>query len=114
MICCLAALLLISFASSVVQQEGEPEWTASARVTAYCLQGTMRNGQYVHQGAAATDRSVIPEGSLIEIESLGTYISKDTGGAVNGWHIDVWEPSCTVARQIGNSYRMVRITRWGY
>lgn len=91
-----------------------PEPWVNARVTAYCLQGRMRNGEYVHSGAAATDRTYIPEGSLIEIENLGTYISKDTGGVVRGWHIDVWTPSCATAYQIGNSFRRVRITRWGY
>jgi len=36
----------------------------------------------------AVDRSVIPYRSTISIDSVGTRIAKDTGGAIIGYHID--------------------------
>ncbi|UUV47089.1 3D domain family protein [Bacillus phage vB_BanS-Thrax5] len=40
-------------------------------------------------GIIATDPSVIPLNSIVEIEGLGTYIALDTGSAIQGNRIDI-------------------------
>ena len=93
----------------------ELPWTNTARITSYCLQGRTRSGTPVRPGVVATDPSVIPLGSLIEIESLPlTYTAEDTGGGVRGWHIDVWDRDCNWSIQWGIRQRNVRVIRWGW
>jgi 3D (Asp-Asp-Asp) domain-containing protein len=93
----------------------ELPWTARATVTAYCHGGLMRSGRQTYVGAVATDRSVIPEGSLVTIEGLGgPYVSEDTGSGVRGWWVDVFTPDCGRAQQIGRSQRAIRVERWGW
>lgn len=71
--------------------------------TAYCLRGTMANGHYVHPGAIAVDPRVIPMGSRIFVPGYGWGTAEDTGGAIIGYHIDVWMSDCSQA---------MRSTRW--
>ena len=61
--------------------------------TAYSLRGRMANGQNVHLGAIAADPRVLPLGTVVFIEGLGTYTVKDTGGAIKGNRIDIWMPT---------------------
>ena len=71
----------------------------------YCAQGTimasigdgggwcgaMANGEVVHRGAAACDRSRLGERFRIQGDPLGlTYECKDTGSAVHGHHRDIF------------------------
>lgn len=51
----------------------------------------------------AVDPSVIPYGSRVKIPALGngTFIAEDTGGAINGNHIDVYMANGDIARQWG-------------
>lgn len=51
----------------------------------------MANGEVVHQGAAACDRSRLGERFRIVGDPLGlTFECKDTGSAVHGHHRDIW------------------------
>ena len=53
--------------------------------------GAMANGEVVHQGAAACDRSRLGERFRIVGDPLGlTFECKDTGSAVHGHHRDIW------------------------
>jgi 3D (Asp-Asp-Asp) domain-containing protein len=88
--------------------------TLMARITAYCLRGVMRNGEYVHAGAVATDRRVLPEGTRLTIDGLpGIYVSKDTGSGVLGAHVDVWMASCADAVRWGSQTRSVAVLPMG-
>ena len=58
--------------------------------TAYSLRGKMANGQTVHSGAIAADPRILPIGTIVHIEGMGTFTVKDTGGAIKGSRIDVW------------------------
>lgn len=78
--------------------------------TAYCLQGTMANGHYVHYGAVATDTSVIPMGTRMYIPGYGYGRAEDTGKAVRGRHIDVWVSSCSAAMHM-TKYVTITILR---
>lgn len=57
----------------------------------------------------AVDPDVIPLYSIVEIESLGAYISLDTGGAIRGQRIDVYFESKDDAQKFGRQNLMARI-----
>ena len=68
--------------------------------TAYCLTGKMANGQRVHSGAIAADPRVLKLGTRVKIHGMGTYVVKDTGGAIKGNRLDIWM-GCREARLFG-------------
>lgn len=113
-----APLAELELAPEMVLRGDDPSPTATppARsvgvftITAFCLRGQMRNGEYVHHGAVATDRRVLPEGTRMTIDGLpGLYVSKDTGSGVIGAHVDVWMESCQDAIRWGRQYRTVEV-----
>lgn len=59
--------------------------------------------------AVAVDPSVIPLGSTVYIEGLGTFTAKDTGGAIKGNRIDLLVGSKSEAYSIGVQYRNVYV-----
>lgn len=82
-------------------------------VSAYCLNGVMANGWWVHNGAVAAPPN-IPFGSLVEIEGLGVFRVEDRGSAITYGHLDVWVPNCWTAEQFGRRYPAVRLLRYGW
>ncbi|SDW23498.1 3D (Asp-Asp-Asp) domain-containing protein [Marinococcus luteus] len=64
---------------------------------------TNRNAKVI-----AVDPDVIPLGSEVQIEGMGTYTAADTGGAINGNRIDVHVPSKSEAYSFGR--RSVEVT----
>lgn len=76
-------------------------------ITAYCLTGVMRDGTYTRDGSIAADLRIHPLGTVLYVEDLGTYVVRDSGGGVLGWHVDIWFPSCTDALNFGRQYRNV-------
>ena len=84
-------------------------WSATARVTMYtCVElgGCNRtaSGLWPYEGVVAVDPRVIPLGSMVWIEGLGTFLAADTGSAVRGNHIDVYVADYGRARQWGIRY----------
>lgn len=71
------------------------------RASAYCLTGKMANGQRVHNGAIAADPRVLKLGTKVKIQGMGTFVVKDTGGAIKSNRIDIWMGSCRAARVFG-------------
>lgn len=61
----------------------------------------------VNPRVIAVDPSVIPLGSMVEVEGLGVYIAGDTGGAIKGNIIDIHYP--TVSQALSWGRRNVRI-----
>ena len=49
----------------------------------------------------AVDPNVIPMGSQVHLEGLGTFIAEDTGGAIKGNRIDVYMEDHNQALQFG-------------
>ncbi|SDW09944.1 3D (Asp-Asp-Asp) domain-containing protein [Marinococcus luteus] len=49
----------------------------------------------------AVDPDVIPLGSTVKVEGMGTYEAADTGGAINGNRIDVHVPTNSEALSFG-------------
>jgi 3D (Asp-Asp-Asp) domain-containing protein len=82
------------------QKEPEKRYI-EIEATAYCLRGTMFNGEYVHKGAISVDPKVIPLGTRGYIEGIGDVVASDTGGAVKGNIVDIWMPSYEEAMNWG-------------
>ena len=73
-------------------------WTGAARVTMYtCVElggcNATASGLWPEVGMVAVDPNVIPLGSTIWIQGLGTFLAADTGSLVRGAHIDVFSTS---------------------
>lgn len=66
------------------------------------------NITYNGLGIIATDPSVIPLNSIVEIEGLGTYIALDTGSAIQGNRIDILMANSTLTDNWGR--RNVNVT----
>ena len=62
-------------------------------VTCYDLAGVTASGAYAGPESVAVDPRVIPLGAHVFIQGVGTRTADDTGGAIIGQHVDIWEPS---------------------
>lgn len=63
----------------------------------------------VNPRVIAVDPSVIPLGSLVEVQGLGVYIAGDTGGAIKGRIIDIHYSSVSQALSWGRRNVNIRI-----
>jgi 3D (Asp-Asp-Asp) domain-containing protein len=85
----------------------------SFTATAYCKGAVTAAGVAAQAGVAAADPSLLPLGSVIELDSPdsrydGIYSIVDTGPAVQGALIDIYIWSCHEALKFGR--RPVRLT----
>ena len=85
--------------------------------TAYSVEGTGASGKWSHPGAVAADRKVLPLNSRIRIYGAGRYSGdytvEDTGGKVDGHHIDVYMPSLAEAKKFGHQRVKVVVLKYG-
>ncbi|MDP9170137.1 MAG: 3D domain-containing protein [Acidobacteriota bacterium] len=85
--------------------------------TAYSVEGTGASGKWSHPGTVAADRNVLPLNSRIRIYGAGRYSGdytvEDTGGKVDGRHIDVFMPSTAEAKKFGRQRVKVVILKYG-
>ncbi|GEK91921.1 3D domain-containing protein [Alkalibacterium kapii] len=63
----------------------------------------------VNPRVIAVDPSVIPLGSMVEVEGMGVYLAGDTGGAINGKIIDIHFSTVAEALKWGRRNVTVRI-----
>jgi len=70
-------------------------------VTCYSIYGETATGVPTSMAVVAVDPSVIPLGSSIFIGGVGTRLAADTGGAIYGNRLDIWEPSISQCDQFG-------------
>ena len=76
-------------------------------ITCYSLQGTTASGQPVSEAVVAVDPRVIPLGTHIVIDGLGTKVAGDTGGNITGNRLDIWMPSSDDCLRFGRQHRQV-------
>ena len=85
--------------------------------TAYSVEGTGASGKWSHPGTVAADRKILPLNSRIRIYGAGRYSGEytveDTGGKVDGHHIDVYMPSRAEAKKFGRQRVKVLVLRYG-
>jgi 3D (Asp-Asp-Asp) domain-containing protein len=85
--------------------------------TAYSVEGTGASGKWSHPGTVAADRKVLPLNSRIRIYGAGQYSGEytveDTGGKVDGHHIDVYMPSRAEAKKFGRQRVKVLVLEYG-
>jgi 3D (Asp-Asp-Asp) domain-containing protein len=85
--------------------------------TAYSVEGTGASGKWSHPGTVAADRMVLPLNSRIRLYGAGRYSGdytvEDTGGKVDGHHIDIYMPSKAEARKFGRQRVRVVILKYG-
>jgi len=81
------------------------------------VEGTGASGKWSHPGTVAADRKVLPLNSRIRIYGAsrysGDYIVEDTGGKVDGHHIDVYMPSRAEAKKFGRQRVKVVVLKYG-
>ena len=76
--------------------------------------GITASGVKVRQGMVAVDRKYIRLGTKIKIHGMpGTYIAMDTGSAIRGKRIDIFNPSHKSALKFGRKSVRVTILRRG-
>jgi 3D (Asp-Asp-Asp) domain-containing protein len=87
--------------------------------TAYCKGITTASGATVQTGVVASDPSLLPVGSVIQVDSLrspynGIYTVLDTGPAVQGRLIDIYMWSCYEALEFGRQPMRLTVLRLGW
>src|SRR5579863_1352391 len=85
--------------------------------TAYSVEGTGAAGKWSHPGTVAADRKILPLNSRIRVYGAGQYSGdytvEDTGGSVDGHHIDIYMPSRVDAKKFGRQRVKVVILQYG-
>jgi 3D (Asp-Asp-Asp) domain-containing protein len=81
----------------------------SFTATAYSLRGNTASGERVRSGIIAADPRVLPLGTVVHIEGMGTFVVKDTGGDIKGSRIDIWMPARSQAMKFGRRKVQVRV-----
>lgn len=87
--------------------------------TAYCKGDVTSAGTAARTGVAAADPSLLPVGSVIQVDSLGArydgiYTVMDTGPAVEGRELDLYMWSCQEALAFGRKPAGVTVLRLGW
>ena len=87
--------------------EGPGEPLGRFSITCYSIRGTTASGAPVAEDGIAVDPRVIPLGSRVYVDGLGWKIARDTGSAIRGNKIDIWNPSSSYCRSWGRQSREV-------
>lgn len=87
--------------------------------TAYCKGTTTASGVQPHSGIAASDPSLLPVGSVLQLASdhldySGIYTIMDTGPLVQGRHIDLYMWNCNEALRFGRRLIELTVLRLGW
>jgi 3D (Asp-Asp-Asp) domain-containing protein len=92
-----------------------PTSTASARgvllgvfeVSCHTGKGVTASGRASSRETVSVDPRVVPLGTRLVIDTVGMRVAADTGGAIRGRRLDIWEPSVAACTQFGR--RQLRV-----
>jgi 3D (Asp-Asp-Asp) domain-containing protein len=92
-----------------------PTSTAAARgaplgsfeVTCHTGKGVTASGRPSSREIVSVDPQVVPLGTRLVIERVGPRVAADTGGAIRGRRLDIWEPSAAACKRFGR--RQLRV-----
>jgi 3D (Asp-Asp-Asp) domain-containing protein len=89
-------------------------WAGAARVTMYtCVElggcNATASGLWPEPGMVAVDPQVIPLGSMVWIQGVGTFLAADTGSLVRGAHLDIYSLSYEEAISWGVQQRSILV-----
>ena len=87
--------------------------------TAYCRGVTTTSGVTPRTGVAAADPSLLPVGSVVEVDSLGSryngiYTIMDTGPSIQGREVDIYMWNCDEAVRFGRRPIRLVVLRLGW
>jgi 3D (Asp-Asp-Asp) domain-containing protein len=92
-----------------------PTTTAGARgaelgvfeVSCHTGKGVTASGRPSSRETVSVDPQVVPLGTRLVIDEVGTRVAADTGGAIKGRRLDIWEPSAAACTRFGR--RQLRV-----
>jgi 3D (Asp-Asp-Asp) domain-containing protein len=92
-----------------------PTTTAGARgaelgvfeVSCHTGKGVTASGRPSSRETVSVDPRVVPLGTRLVIDKVGPRVAADTGGAIKGRRLDIWEPSAAACTQFGR--RQLRV-----
>jgi 3D (Asp-Asp-Asp) domain-containing protein len=92
-----------------------PTSTAAARgallgsfeVTCHTGKGITASGRPSSPETVSVDPRVVPLGTRLVIEGVGTRVAADTGRSIRGQRLDIWEPSAAACTRFGR--RLLRV-----
>ncbi len=73
--------------------------------------GVTSRGTVAKKGTIAADLAVFPFGTQLKVPGYGMGVVEDTGGAVQGNHIDLWFPTHAEARAWGTKELTIEVRR---
>ena len=76
-------------------------------VSCHTGKGVTASGRPSSRETVSVDPSVVPLGTRLVIDKVGTRVAADTGGAIRGRRLDIWEPSAASCTQFGR--RQLRV-----
>ena len=76
-------------------------------VSCHTGKGVTASGRPSSRETVSVDPRVVPLGTRLVIDKVGTRVAADTGGAIKGRRLDIWEPSVAACRQFGR--RQLRV-----
>ena len=123
-----AALVLAVFTTrtrdsteEVFDAEGRPRLGTAIRfdATAYCKGETSAAGVGIRHGIAAADPTLLPLGSVVQVETTdgrysGVWTVLDTGPEIQGRELDLYLWNCNEAVAFGRQSIRVTILRLGW
>jgi 3D (Asp-Asp-Asp) domain-containing protein len=94
-----------------------PTSTAGARgaelgvfeVSCHTGKGVTASGRPSSRETVSVDPRVVPLGTRLVIDEVGPRVAADTGGAIKGRRLDIWEPSVAACTRFGR--RQLRVWR---
>ena len=76
-------------------------------VTCHSGKGVTASGRPSSRETVSVDPKVVPLGTRLVIDKVGTRVAADTGGAIKGRRLDIWEPSVAACTRFGR--RQLRV-----